>query len=1065
MNEPVMSPSLTFEYESDDASGKILNARQNADLTPYQKLMEKKEREQRQGSIGQKVGGAVDAVSSVASDIGAGLVEAPRQALAGFLDATGEAAEILESTFGQLPTAGEDYKPVAIEAKPRTVTGQGVRSVSQFLTGFIPALKSAKYIGVGGKVAQSAMAGAVADAVVFDAHEERLSDVIQKVPNLQNPITEYLASDLDDSEAEGRLKNAIEGLFIGGAVDTLFTGVKLIKTQRAAKAEADAQGKPLDEMIAEQTPTSKLDSQEFIPFQDAAAQKSAELQVPEFKTGKNGAEKEAAKNINLSRLDTPEDIKNLIDAVGEAGASSLNAARREKISNVDLPKLADDLGMTVDDLLKRKQGQAFNAEQVLASRKILVASGENLINLAKEARAGSDESLAIFRRAMAQHRAIQQQVSGLTAEAGRALQSFNIVASSSKEQERLIKEALDASGGAEITKDMAKMISELDDPAQIGRFVKDANKATTKDMLYEVWINGLLSSPATHMVNVLSNAFTASLAVGERKVASLMGNSIPEGEATAQLKGMVDGARDGLRLSWKVMQTGEPMDVLEKIEVTKHRAVSQENLKISGNAGRFVDYLGEFVRIPGRMLAAGDAFFKSVGYRMELHAQAYRQVFQEGLTGDKAAKRALSIINNPPENIKLAAVDASRYQTFTNQLGVGGAAVQKIRDNVPYARVIVPFVRTPINIMNYAFERTPLALASKSVREDIAAGGARKDLALGKLITGSTVMAISADLALSGSITGAGPTNTQMRNIKRATGWQPYSIKYNGVYYSYQRLDPIGALLGIAADMSEIIGQTNEAEATEVATAAALSVAQNMASKTYLANLTDFFDAFFSSSTDPEAKNYKLEKYLNRLAGSAIPAGVAAIEREFSPEMSATYGMLDSIKSRIQGFSDSLPPRRNIFGDVVVLEGGLGPDIMSPIYTSSEKLTDTAKVADEIVQQQVPLTMPVRTINDVELTPQQYDRLIVLSSGKDNTMAQGVLLKDALKKEFKTSAYKKYTDGPDGAKALSIRSIVTAYKDSAKAQLLQEYPELANQVKASQVKDAEALTGFSQDLQ
>lgn len=336
MNEPVMSPSLTFEYESDDASGKILNARQNADLTPYQKLMEKKEREQRQGSIGQKVGGAVDAVSSVASDIGAGLVEAPRQALAGFLDATGEAAEILESTFGQLPTAGEDYKPVAIEAKPRTVTGQGVRSVSQFLTGFIPALKSAKYIGVGGKVAQSAMAGAVADAVVFDAHEERLSDVIQKVPNLQNPITEYLASDLDDSEAEGRLKNAIEGLFIGGAVDTLFTGVKLIKTQRAAKAEADAQGKPLDEMIAEQTPLSKLDSQEFIPFQDAAAQKSAELQVPEFKTGKNGAEKEAAKNINLSRLDTPEDIKNLIDAVGEADASSLNAARREKISNVDL---------------------------------------------------------------------------------------------------------------------------------------------------------------------------------------------------------------------------------------------------------------------------------------------------------------------------------------------------------------------------------------------------------------------------------------------------------------------------------------------------------------------------------------------------------------------------------------------------------------------------------------------------------------------------------------------------------------------------------------------------------
>ena len=74
---------------------------------------------------------------------------------------------------------------------------------------------------------------------------------------------------------------------------------------------------------------------------------------------------------------------------------------------------------------------------------------------------------------------------------------------------------------------------------------------------------------------------------------------------------------------------------------------------------------------------------------------------------------------------------------------------------------------------------------------------ARRDLALGKLIAGSMAMAVSADLVMSGSITGAGPTNPKMRNIMRATGWQPYSIKVGDKYYAYNRLDPVGALLGL----------------------------------------------------------------------------------------------------------------------------------------------------------------------------------------------------------------------------------------------------------------------------
>jgi len=1039
---------LALLFEQDDATGQILNARENAETPADLRMQELAIKQQPKGYVGAAMD-IVDTASDIGADVVGGLVEAPRQAVAGFLDATAEAAEVLESAFGQLPTAGEDYEPLKIETQPRTVTGQGVRSVSQFLTGFIPALRGARNLGVGGKLLQGATAGAFADAAVFDAHEERLSDMVQQVPALQNPVTEYLASDPTDSEAEGRFKNAVEGLFIGSALDGLLKGVKLIKSHRAAKAEAEAEGKTVAETIEADGQLAKTveEEQEFISFQEAAAEKSVEIEVPEFKSGRKGAKKEAAKNINLSRIETTDDIKELIDAVGEADAVNINAARREEIANVDLPRLADNLNMTVDELMARRQGEAFNAEQILASRKILVASGENLVRLGKEARGGDEQALAIFKRAMSQHQAIQQQVAGMTAEAGRALQSFNVIAASSREQERLIQEALEASGGADQVKATADMISQLDDVSKLNKFVDEAGKATNFDMLYTVWINALLSSPPTHIVNIVSNAATAILSVGERKVASLLGESIPPGESTAQLKGMVEGAKDGVRLAWHTFKTNEPFDVMDKLEVIERKPISAKNLELSGNAGRYADFVGNLVTSPGRLLSTADTFFKSVGYRMELHSQAYRTAFGEGLEGKALQERVAGIIHSPPENIKLAAIDASRYQTFTNalddtkigtvgELGKFGESLRRGKKIGPYARVIIPFVRTPTNIASYALQRTPLAFASRSVREDIAAGGARRDLALGKIAVGSTIMAISSDMAMQGQITGNGPVNPQMKSTLRMSGWQPYSIKVGDTYYAYNRLDPIGALLGIAADTTEIIGQVDEATADEVGVAVVLSVVQNMASKTYMSGLFEAINAISESSVDPEADNYKLARYFQRLGGSLVPSGIAAVERQVDPTVRAANGYLETIKARIPGYSDDLPPRRNIFGQPIVLQGGIGPDIMSPVYTS-KVVKDS--VIDEIVMQEVPLSMPKRVINDNELSPKQYDRLILLTSGQDLRAFRNVDLKSMFSQVFSTSSYNRLSADQ---KQERIKEVLRDYKEAAKDQLMQEYPEL-----------------------
>ena len=65
-----------------------------------------------------------------------------------------------------------------------------------------------------------------------NGQEARLSNLIQQVPELQNPVTEFLAHDADEGEIEGRLKNVLEGLGLEMAVGSFIAGLKGIKRAR-----------------------------------------------------------------------------------------------------------------------------------------------------------------------------------------------------------------------------------------------------------------------------------------------------------------------------------------------------------------------------------------------------------------------------------------------------------------------------------------------------------------------------------------------------------------------------------------------------------------------------------------------------------------------------------------------------------------------------------------------------------------------------------------------------------------------------------------------------------------
>jgi hypothetical protein len=166
----------------------------------------------------------------------------------GILDATEEVAQLVtlnNVSDGTINFLGDS----------KTTAGNVVQSATSFLAGFTPGFgylstlskvsKLKKYGQLGlllsKKPIRGAVAGAVADFSVFDEHQQRLSNLIEEVPALQNPITDYLSSKEDDGIFMGRVKNALEGVAIGTTIEGIIKGVKALKGARNAADIGNAQ--------------------------------------------------------------------------------------------------------------------------------------------------------------------------------------------------------------------------------------------------------------------------------------------------------------------------------------------------------------------------------------------------------------------------------------------------------------------------------------------------------------------------------------------------------------------------------------------------------------------------------------------------------------------------------------------------------------------------------------------------------------------------------------------------------------------------------------------------------
>jgi hypothetical protein len=659
-------------------------------------------------------------------------------------------------------------------------------------------------------------------------------------------------------------------------------------------------------------------------------------------------------NITVSKIETPQDIRQALSAIQRTIGENPSLAH---VSQEETARLAEQLGMSPADFLKRRQGQALNHVEAYALRNLHAAALNDTVARARKAIGGSNADKAEFLRSLTQTAALGDHASGAAAEAGRALGQYRMIAKATKGSQEAIRQLIEGKGGHRSVDDLANALIELEkDPGSASRFVQKVVKPGFRDKFNELYVNSLVSGPKTHAVNIISNLVTAGLQLPEHALAAGMGafrrNSTDKvyfSELGPRLMGMLQGAKTGLRNAKVAIVTGRASDDAHKVESRFQHAIGGKK--------------GHLARTPTRFLTAEDEVFKGMALGSELAGQAVRRAKSEGLRGDELAKRIAEINADPSAEMIEAGRDFARYVTFQRQLGTLGQAASRVANDVPGVKVLVPFVRTPTNLLKFAVERSPAAPLLKEWRADMAAGGARRDLATVRAGSGTALGLLAASWAAQGLITGGGPADDNARRIMQADGWQPYSIKIGDRYYSYARLDPLATTLGMAADYVDKSSKMTERQAEQYAATLTGTVMQNMSNKIWLSSLGDLAEAL----DDPERHGGAFVR--KTLATMAVPVGVNQIAQAVDPAPREAKTVGEAIQARAPGLSHDLRPALDAWGTPREREDSGLSALVSPFPVSTP---DNDPVNQEALRLDLKVSEPSRVVAGRRLSDEEF---------------------------------------------------------------------------------------------
>jgi hypothetical protein len=470
--------------------------------------------------------------------------------------------------------------------------------------------------------------------------------------------------------------------------------------------------------------------------------------------------------------------------------------------------------------------------------------------------------------------------------------------------------------------------------------------------------------------------------------------------------------------------------------------------------GRVLDIMQMVFEAPSNINSLTDDAFKTIAARGELHAQAFRKVATEGLEGEVARARMAELLTNPTDDMLKAAEFEMHELTFTRETPGMAAALGDLRrfmDNnptpIPFGTVVLPFIKTPANLISTGIRYSPLAPFMRRFRDAISEGGAAAETAKAQMALGTAMYSLFMGMAMDGDLPGAGPGNPGQRDALQrvdengGTVFQPYSVRINDRWVSFERLDPVGQGMGLVADLADLFKNSDwdsdrNGEVDEAIVHGIMAMSSAFFDKTSLRGVMEIVEAM------GDRTGAKGEKMIMARASGAVPfsSALRMARRGEDEYLRETHNVVTALMNTMPGLSDDLPVQRDLWGRERTYQTGLGTvyDAVMPVQT---RAGGGSAIDLEILNNGVSVTMPTRAIDvmgesvTLKNRPDIYSEYVRLAGEPAFEHLNAVASGTHPDSEF----YYGLTDGPGGGKAEYIKDVVSAYRSDARAQILDTY--------------------------
>lgn len=1065
------------------------------------------------------------------------VLDIPKQVVGGFRDAAQAVMDLGTSigTYGagkylesqgmdkaNIDEAKKDVKGLQLPevGEAKSTVGSLVRGVSQFLAPFGALNKVGKAAGVVGKAtstvgkfAEASAVGAVTDFMAFGEHEKRLSDLIESNPALSNPVSRYLKSDPNDGFAEGRLKNAIEGLGLGAMAEAIFRSVKYIRDTKQVKDSIN-----------------KLNN-------------NSEYRIKEMTKGY-------------------DEIINQLTTIPIRNKQSTTLAK--------LSESAKDLVMTKEDLLSGKvlEDLDLRSTQPLVIKVTQVQ--EQAFNMVRDAipeyrtriEAGDAKAVDSYWNEMVELHKLDFVAKDIAAKHGGAEAMVFRRHNTAVEQANSMYSIFAKADTLDKQRMVEAHMNILEAKGDVQGFIDGVTMSKgdkIKRVLKSVYMANILSSPVTHWKNTVGTALNslvmapsehavaAGIGVVRRKIGAELerraGQKIANGFFSniedgvrwkenqilfhSQINSMIDGfkymgraIKGQTETALKAKEKGESLSKIKDITdaaknnrfdtgiqreetTTGFDAISLgiEEEGVLGTAFyHTANLIGKYTKATGTLINTYSNAMEGMYFKAKLEAQTYRLAVKLGYTGDKLDKVWQGLQNiaayNPEidseilgelaniapshikhkvkngvnsfelknkikedylysnddviRNLQEDAVKFAKEYNFTRKSGIVANSFQNFRDSldktmplIPGGSIIVPFLKTPANLMKFFMtDRGPLAPLTEAWRADFKAGGARADMAMSKLMTGSALFGVGLYLASNRYVIGDGPKDPAEKSLWRELGVQERSVRINGKFFDIGWADPLASFMIYPANVMEIsdyladdYDEDTKDDLDRYIAGGILGVANTFLGKSYMAGLSDLISAVI----DQDEKGFK-RLMQNYTASMIVPNAVTFVGKVINPNMQNPDTLLETIKTRI---GMDVRPRRNVFGNKIV-RNPFVHDITVPITYSNWREDETVS---EMIAASAFISMPKRVINNVRINPDQYEQMMMYMEEQDVRGQIGELVKSPI---FKDAANTKKSIDDEGYNADTKQSMIRMiYRENVKAaqkKVVDNHPDLQNKI-------------------